>query len=95
MKPSYTTTTPAVKQVSTDPQLSPCRDPRGDHQNGLVPRPLAHQTYEQKYCGIWEDCPYCGFSRLTPSESMKRDWAAMQSRRLTTSNLFAGSEAAE
>jgi hypothetical protein len=38
-----------------------------DHENGLVERPASKQTYEQKWCGTWFDCPHCTFSSLIPS----------------------------
>jgi hypothetical protein len=79
--------TPAVKQVNSPELPSPCRDPRGDHKNGLVPRPLTHQTYEQKYCGLWYDCPFCLSSVLIMSDALKRD---LDAQRQETGSLFGG-----
>lgn len=38
----------------------------------MVPRPVAGQTYEQQFCGIWYDCgqPRCRNSRLLASREL-------------------------
>lgn len=43
---------------------------RCDHVHGLVERPVTNQSYEQKWCGTWEECPYCSFARVTPSSDL-------------------------
>lgn len=39
------------------------------HKVPLVKRPGS--TYEQRWCGEWQQCPKCTFSSLTPSEALK------------------------
>ena len=36
----------------------------------MMLRPLKHQTYEQKWCGVWYDCPECANSTLFPSPEL-------------------------
>jgi hypothetical protein len=38
----------------------------------MVQRPLAVQTPEQKYCGVWWDCTLCTNSVLFPSEELRK-----------------------
>lgn len=35
-------------------------------------RPLAWQTKEQKWCGVWYDCDCCGSSVLFESTELQR-----------------------
>ncbi len=46
------------------------------HGAKLVPRPPTHQTYEQKYCGKWYDCPRCHHSVLEMSPALMAVYAA-------------------
>lgn len=45
---------------------------RCDHENGLIKRSDSDMTPEQKFCGKWEDCPYCWYTRLVPSDELKK-----------------------
>lgn len=47
-------------------------------QMGL--RPLACQTPEQKFCGVWYDCPACTQSVLVESHELRAQLAEMRNR---------------
>ena len=36
----------------------------------LIQRPIERQTYEQRFCGVWYDCPQCSRSVLYPSAEL-------------------------
>lgn len=36
----------------------------------LIKRPDGQQTYEQRWCGEWWDCPQCSHSVLYPSADL-------------------------
>lgn len=41
------------------------------HKAKLVRRPEGGQTYEQKWCGTWYDCPRCHYSVLERSVALQ------------------------
>jgi hypothetical protein len=53
--------------------------PQCDHTNkdNLILRPSEAMTYEQRWAGIWWDCPHCTFSLLEPSPE-RQGFLAMQ-----------------
>lgn len=63
--------------------------PLCDHENGLVLRPLSRQTPEQRFCGIWYDCPHCHFSKLIPSKGLLAQLAAQT---VIQHDLFSGDD---
>jgi hypothetical protein len=48
----------------------------------LVKRPIERQTYEQRWCGTWYDCPAqgCGRSVLYPSAALLEQLEEMRQR---------------
>lgn len=50
-----------------------------EHKIQMVLRPLAHQTPEQKFCGVWYDCPACTQSALFQSAGLRQQLAEMRS----------------
>lgn len=44
--------------------------PSSPEHGEMILRPLQHQTYEQKFCGVWYDCPQCSSSVLFPSKDL-------------------------
>ena len=44
--------------------------PKGSEHGEMILRTLQYQTYEQKFCGVWYDCPRCSCSILFPSKDL-------------------------
>lgn len=44
----------------------------------MVLRDMTNATYEQKWCGVWHDCPdpWCKNAHLTPSPELRAQHAA-------------------
>lgn len=41
------------------------------HKRPMLLRPVASQTPEQRWCGVWFDCSACGNSVLVPSQALR------------------------
>lgn len=51
------------------------------HGHGpMQKRPLERQTYEQRFCGTWYDCPQCYASVLEPSPELTAQLDGMRQR---------------
>ncbi|MEG3071079.1 MAG: hypothetical protein HQP61_02405 [Peptococcaceae bacterium] len=57
--------------MSNLPMVLPVCPASAEHGE-MVLRPLAFQTYEQKFCGTWYDCPQCRSSILFPSMELSK-----------------------
>ena len=49
-----------------------------NHTQDMALRALMHQTREQKYCGVWYDCPRCTSSVLFQSRQLQAQSAAQR-----------------
>ena len=61
-----------------------------EHGIQMVLRPLVHQTYEQKFCGAWYDCPACTQSALFESPELRAQLAEMRNRSSAQAGLWDG-----
>jgi hypothetical protein len=48
-----------------------------NHKVVLIKRPIERQTYEQRWCGEWHDCPQCHYSILYQSAALIAQLKAM------------------
>lgn len=62
--------------------------PRCEKHGPMTQRPLARQTKEQAWCGVWYDCAFpeyrCGASFLFESHELRAQLAGQRARIATT-----------
>ncbi len=51
-----------------------------EHDVQMTLRPLAWQTKEQQFCGVWYDCPACTQSVLIKSKALEEQLRSMKNR---------------
>lgn len=60
--------------MMTSLMVPPC----SEHGVQMTLRPIAQQTAEQKFCGVWYDCPACTQSVLIKSKALDEQLKTMK-----------------
>lgn len=64
-----------IRDMDITNALVSTRCPNLQCNRPMVERPAANQTPEQRFCGVWWDCPRCGTSVLYPSVELEQQLA--------------------
>lgn len=59
--------------------------PRCKQHGEMVLRPLAIQTPEQRFCGVWYDCPRCYSTHLYASPELEAQLAEQRAESTSAS----------